>query len=228
MKISYTKKLKYLICTFFSIFCLSLGFSSWTLAEQVKTDLVFEVGKIENFDYKNSAGYEKNSEYFFDYYIFNGTYKFTSNMMGLNIIVKPNLVEQYFDNKDVSILIGVEYTVLSSMQFDIFLKGNKFVVPPTYFRCNLDGFENYYINSSELIYSNHVVGGYTTYSLKGNVFLNSKYSNSLKSICDGFSDPLEAYTFNVSFNFKILDSINLSNYLQNTKFKFTTSLGASI
>lgn len=229
MKIKSNKRLILFVYTLLPIFLLSIGFSSWTFVfDETNSNITFDKGEIEKIDYKGCANYKKNSEYFFDYYIFDGTYKYTSKKMGLEIVVKPDLVDEYFRNSEIDVLIGVEYTVLNSIDFDIFAVGNSFVNPPTHFKCSLEGYENSYINSSELVYKKNINGNYTTYSLKGIVPLNRKHSTCLRNLCNGFTPSLSSCTFDVSFTFEILDSINLSNYLQNTEFTFTTSLGATL
>ncbi len=230
MKIKFLKKTKKIYCLISAICIFGIGYSSRNIStsKEINADINFTDGNLEKFDYLGSAYYIKNSEYFFDYYIDNGTYNFTSSSIGLLFEIKPNLVANYFLNDEVYISFGIQYKVLSSIKFDIFAPENNYVKPPNCFRCYLDNYNNYYVDSSNLTYSSKTIDGYTTYSLNGYLPLYLNFSSSLYSLCQDFGKTLDTYKFKISFDFTIIDSIGLSNYLQNIDFTISTSLEASV
>ena len=224
------KNLTFPFLVFLLLGCFGVGFSTWLLGNgnnHVESNVQANIGELNKFDYKDSAYYLMNSESGFEYYIYNNIYEYTKSSLSMKIVLYPSKISSYFTN-DIYISFSVCYSYDKAIDFDILSGSNPNIKAPSNFECNIENNPSYSMASSDLIYTKTIDSNNSnnySYKLSGDILLFSNNKPSLYSLCSRFSNSSNYVVLDVSFNFDIISSIEISNDLNYLNFRFQTSLG---
>ena len=190
------------IFTMISIF--SIGFSTWSIAYDVKAYGQMKAEQVEKFDYKESAYTISNSEYGFDFFIFQGNFIYTSNSMGFKIKIRPDLLKSNFEGQDVSLNFGIGYEHNNLNVLEMFEENNMYLGIPKNAKISLDSSVNRFLYSNDLVYSRVYKDQWTiSYRLLTNILLYSEDKPSLYSICKDFQSGTSYLYLTINFDFEI-------------------------
>lgn len=228
--VNKSKLLLPLLLSLTSIFCV--GYAGWTLGDNsVSTSISASVGDVIEGKYKEAIFYVKGSEEGFDYYVLNNEYFYTDTTFSIKLVIYPTSLYNICKDTEVDITFGIQYEMGSTFNY-LFFEDNDMQQPPSFYRCQLSDYNNYYINSEELSYSKESVnnGQLNRFTLSANIKLYSEYSPSIYSLTSYFrKDTEDSYIFlDIVFPFVLKDGIN-KGILNATNFNIITNLkGVSI